>query len=122
MILDNEKKHKKVFFTEIGFSDATFSEEKCAQFIEEMFETVEEEMPYVEAINYFKLLNVASIGWTGTVSRFGLFYDPDVNRVDYALDGNVRNTPGAPKEKAYAFQRAAGGTGDLTLIQTLLAK
>lgn len=122
VILDNEKKHKKVFFTEIGFSDATFGEEKSALFLEEMYKTVREEMPYVEAVNYFKLLNVATIGWTGTVSRFGLFHDPDVNRIDYALSGNVRNTPGSPKEKAYAYQRVAGGKGSLTLIQTLLAE
>lgn len=120
VILDNEKKHKKVFFTEIGFSDATFGEEKSARFIEEMYTAVREDMPYVEAVNYFKLLNVATIGWTGSVSRFGLFHDPDVNRIDYALSGNVRNVPGSPKEKAYAYQRVAGGTGSLTLIQSLL--
>jgi len=118
VILDYEGKHKKVMFTEIGFNDTRYGEENAALFIEQMYDTVKEEMPYVEAIHYFKLLNVATIGWTGTVSRFGLFYDPDPNRQDYnPNDVNDRYTPGAPKQKAYSYQRVAGGKGDLTLIQ-----
>ena len=118
VILDNEKKHKKVFFTEMGFNDTTFGEEKSARFIEEMFAAIEEEMPYVEAVNYFKLYNVAATTWTGTVSRFGLFYDPDTSRLDYSPDDVTKvNTPGAPKEKAFAFQRAAGGSGSLELMK-----
>lgn len=117
VILDNEQKHKKVFFTEMGFSEQRYTEDQCAQYITEMYKTVANKMPYVESIHYFKMFNVAAIGWTGTVSRYGLFYDPDPNRIDYNQHTNERRTPGAPNKKAFAYQAAAGGTGSLNLIK-----
>lgn len=121
VILQNEGKHKTVLFTEMGFSDARQSEETGATYIKEMFKAIEEEMPYVQSVHYFRLFNVATSTWTGTVSRFGLFYDPDVNRIDYDQnDANKRFPAGAPKAKAYAFQEAAGGEGSLRIMETVL--
>lgn len=119
VILKHEKKHKKVFFTEIGFSDDKFGEENCARFITEMYTTVKTRMPYVESVYYFKPYNTATVGWTGSVSRFGLFYDPDPNRKDVDRDdATKRNIPGKPKSKAYAYQEVAGGSGSLEIMQT----
>lgn len=118
VILKNEGKHKKVFFTEMGFNDTHFADDINAASLTELFAAIEESMPYVESVNYFKLFNVASETWTGDVSRYGLFYDPDPNRKDVSADGNTVFTPGAPKEKAYAFQRASGGSGRLDIMAT----
>ena len=115
VVLNNEGKHKKVFFTEIGFSGDASRETLIAENVEKLYETVKLKMPYVEAVNYYKIFNVAVVGWTGAKSRYGLFYDPDSNRSDDNDDGTV-NTPGAPKKAAYAFQKVAGGKGELTLL------
>ena len=115
VVLNNEGKHKKVFFTEIGFSGDASRETLIAENVINLYETAKLKMPYVEAVNYYKMFNVAVVGWTGAKSRYGLFYDPDSNRSDDNDDGTV-NTPGAPKKAAYAFQKVAGGKGDLTLL------
>lgn len=129
VVLDNEGKHKKVFFTEVGFADFYRGEETVAQSITNMFHAISTRMPYVETVNIFKMYDVATLSWGGNVSqdngysRYGLFYDPDPSRVYYRIDEeNPLNTtgeqcvPGAPKPSAYAFQTAAGGNGDLTLM------
>lgn len=115
VVLNNEGKHKKVFFTEIGFSGDASKGSIIAENIRSLYETVKTGMPYVEAVNYFKLFNVAVVGWSGDKSRYGLFYDPDPARKDDNADGTV-NVSGEPKEAAYAFQEVAGGSGDLTLL------
>lgn len=102
----------------MGFNDTHFADDINAASLTELFAAIEESMPYVESVNYFKLFNVASETWTGDVSRYGLFYDPDPNRKDVSADGNTVFTPGAPKEKAYAFQRASGGSGRLDIMAT----
>lgn len=84
-----------------------------------MYTTVKTRMPYVESVYYFKPYNTATVGWTGSVSRFGLFYDPDPNRKDVDRDdATKRNIPGKPKSKAYAYQKVAGGSGSLEIMQT----
>lgn len=129
VVLDNEQKHKKVFLTEVGFTDYTRGEEVVAQSVTNLFHAVATRMPYVETVNIFKLYDVATLTWGGVAeidggfSRYGLFYDPDPARVYYKIDASrpTKTTdeqcvPGAPKLTAYAFQAAAGGSGDLTLM------
>lgn len=125
VILDNEKKHKKVIFSEVGFTNNTFTEELTAKYVEEMYTTVKEGMPYVESVCYFKTYDYAdpSTYWMGTISRYGLFYDPNPQRSYTQALGNdttTRLTPGAPKLSAYAFQKVAGGKGSLELVATKL--
>lgn len=129
VILDNEGKHKKVFISEVGFTDLTRGEETVAESLKRMFRAVSERMPYVETIDIFKLYDTATSSWDGSqmdngISRYGFFYDPDPARVYYKLDPEnpVKTTdelcvPGAPKLTAYAFQELAGGSGSLTLME-----
>jgi len=118
IILNRAGKHKRVFFTEMGFNHNRWSEQEVARSITEMFEAIQDRMPYVEALHYFKIFNQAQVAWTGTISRYGLFYDPDFNRNDFCpVNATVRRTPGAPTLGALAFQEAAGGSGSLDLIK-----
>lgn len=134
VVLKNERKHKKVFLTEVGFTDFTRGEETVAQSVANLYRAVAS-MPYVETVNIFKLYDVATLTWGGVASvdggysRYGLFYDPDPARVYYKIDGgNPTKTTdelcvsGAPKLSAYAFQKAAGGVGDLTLMANYYAE
>lgn len=118
VVLAHEGKHKKVIFSEIGFSNETYSEQIAARYITEMFSLIEEEMPYVESVLYFKLFDFADPSyWTGSYSRYGLFYDPNPERSYTNNESDDVVTPGAPKLQALAFQQAAGATGDLTILQ-----
>ena len=113
-----EPEGKDVFFTEIGWNNASHTEEKAAQYLEEMFTAVKERMPYVKTISYFKMYDVAKPTWTGSFSRYGLFYDPHDRPYTHAIgDDTTSLLPnGAPKPIAYAFQKVAGGSGSLTLL------
>lgn len=115
VILENEGKHKKVIFSEVGFSNQTFKEKVSAKYITQMFEIIVQEMPYVESVHYYKMFDYADPQkyWTKTISRYGLFYDPVASRkynnnetADIVVAGNA-------KPAAYAFQQAAGGSGQL---------
>ncbi len=118
VVLAYEGKHKKVIFSEIGFSNETYSETLAARYITEMFSVIEEEMPYVESVLYFKLFDYADPSyWTGSYSRYGLFYDPNPDRSYTNNETDDIVTPGAPKPQAFAFQQAAGAAGDLTILQ-----
>ncbi len=119
VILDNEGKHKEVFFTEVGFNDVGRTEEQTTQFLEELYTTIEQRMPYVTMVHYYKIYDVGNTNnWEGggTYSRFGLFYDPDQSRTYPLLDGKTTAVNGAPKSKAYKFQELAGGSGSLELL------
>jgi len=118
IILDNEGKHKEVFFTEIGFNDAGRTEEETTAYLESLFVTIEEKMPYVTMVHYYKIYDVGTkTSWegNGNYSRFGLFYDPMSSRTYPRLDGETA-VNGAPKSKAYKFQELAGGSGSLELL------
>ena len=127
IILRNEGKHKKVFFTEIGWNDKWMGgEQKAISAMTLMFEAVET-MPYVETVNIFKLYDVGKKGnWDDyDETRFGLIHDPNPTRVYYKLDIETesiniaedgRCINGAPKNKAYVYQRLAGGTGSLEVL------
>lgn len=118
VVLAYEGKHKKVIFSEIGFSNETYSEALAARYVTEMFQLIEEEMPYVESVLYFKMFDYADPSyWTGSYSRYGLFYDPNPARAYTNNESDDIVTPGAPKPQALAFQQAAGASGDLTILQ-----
>ena len=128
ILLKNEGKHKKVYLTEIGFNDLGRGEVRCARELEEMYRAVEEKMPYVETVNYFKMFDDGrkdAWGGNGDYIRYGLFYDPDPDRIYVKLDETTHRTPesggetapnGAAKNKAYKFQELAGGSGDIELL------
>ncbi len=118
VILDNEGKHKEVFFTEVGFNDVGRTEEETTGYLELLYKTIEERMPYVTMVHYYKIYDVGNkTNWEGggTYSRFGLFYDPDPSRTYPTLTGETA-VNGAPKSKAYKFQELAGGSGSLELL------
>ena len=127
IILKNEKKHKKVFFTEIGWNDTNINgEQNAVKYMEEMFDACKQ-FPWLETVNIFKLYDVGKLNnWDSAYEvRFGLVHDPDYTRTYYKLSietesiniaADGRCIPGAPKNKAYAYQRLAGGTGSLEVL------
>lgn len=127
IILRNEGKHKKVFFTEIGWNDdAIGGEAVSVDFTEQMYDALKS-MPYVETANLFKLYdNGTKNNWDGpSYLYFGLFHDPDPAHVytpcessteAINIDENGYCIPGAPKNRAYEYQRLAGGSGNLGLL------
>ena len=129
VVLDNEGKHKKVFITEVGFSDFTRGEEVVAESTKRMYHAISTRMPYVETLNVFKMYDTAVQSFDGSsadngYSRYGFFYDPNPDRVYYKIDGDnpTKTTDelcvaGAPKPLAYVFQEMAGGKGSLNLMK-----
>ena len=127
IVLQNEKKHKKVFFTEIGWNDtACNGEQNAIKYMEEMFDACKQ-LPWLETVNVFKLYDVGKLNnWDSAYEvRFGLVHDPDYTRTYYKLASETQSIniaadgrciPGAPKNKAYAFQRLARGSGDLEVL------
>ncbi|MCX7614805.1 MAG: cellulase family glycosylhydrolase [Clostridiales bacterium] len=117
IIKKREGKDKKVFLTEFGFSDGMAKQEDIAKWTMELFKTLRQDMKYVESMCYFREFNdLNDLSWGAELSltMYGLFYDPNPDHND--LLNNVRQIPGAPKPVAYAFQKAAGGKGDLTIM------
>ncbi len=104
-----EGKDKKVFFTEFGWSEQHQSQETVASFISSI-ELIRNNMPYVESLHYFRLLN--NLAENG--QKYGLYYDPKSNSQDKDPATGLVAT-GKPKTTAYAFQAAAGGSGELDL-------
>ena len=130
VILDNEQKHKKVFITEVGFSEYARGQQVVGESIRRMYTAAAERMPYVETINLFKLYDIAAEDtWAGAagdngMERYGLFHDFNPERAYYMLDSAdpTKRTdelcvPGAPKAYAYVFQELAKGKGLLTLME-----
>jgi len=127
IILKYEKKHKKVFFTEIGWNDDLVGgESKAIEYMTNVYEAAKT-MPYVETINLFKMYDNGTLhNWDGEYYQYwGLFHDADpahvyvpssktANGLNIDAQGNC--ITGAPKNRAYAYQRLAGGTGDLELL------
>ena len=100
---------KKVFFTELGFSDLgdTGVEQRQIGFMNLAFQYAENDMPYLESIGAFRLYEcqfAATWGGLGQIN-YGYFKEP-ANGVGFT-----------PKAKAYALQKIYGGTGDLTMYQ-----
>lgn len=126
IILENEGKHKKVFFTEIGWNDGNIGEETFLSNLRAMFGAVSQ-MPYVETVNLFKMYDNGTLNnWDGAGYQYwGFFHDADPTHVypqctkspdAINIDGNGNCITGAPKRSAYVYQELAGGSGDLTLL------
>ncbi len=125
IILEREGKHKKVFFTEMGWNDSGIGGESVyIDFMEQMFDACKQ-LPFVETVNVFRLYDQGTLGnWDGnSFLYYGFFHDPNpANKyTPYSsgginIDENGYCIPGAPKNKAYAFQRIAGGSGDLEVL------
>ncbi len=116
VITRREGKDKKVYLTEFGWREDIFGEENICKAMETLYTVIAEEMPYVESLHYFHAFNC--MGNNGEVG--GMFYDPDPGMVDVVKGSDERRTPGAPKSFAYAYQKAAGGSGSLDLLVTPL--
>lgn len=115
IVLRYEKKHKTVYFTELGNWTATQSEEVAAEYLAQVYKVTKESLPFVESIHYYRMFD--NIIDNNCVS--GIFYDPNPDRLDMTPNG--RANPGAPKAAAYAYQTMAGGTGSLELLMTDLS-
>lgn len=113
VITKNEGKDKKVFFTEMGFSNANVSLKRIAEFIPSLYEICKTELPYLESVHYFRMYDVLTSTWGSSAEKtFGLFTDPISHGVD-----NENPDLGSPKTSAYAYQESAGGNGSLTLYR-----
>lgn len=112
-----EGKHKKVYFTEVGGWDENLSQQQAAQYVEELYQAMEQ-LPFVESAHYFRAFDNLIDG----NCHFGMFVDPNPQREETEKGKTQRLNPGMPKESAYAYQRAAGGTGSLELLMTELAE
>lgn len=119
VVLDNEQKHKKVFITEVGYSEAGKGADGAAANVIALMKAVEERMPYVETVNIFRMFDNAATSWAahGNVSRFGFFADPNPDRVYSDSYGTRQMIAGEAKELAVLYQKAAGGTGSLDLLK-----
>lgn len=125
VVLDNERKHKKVFITEVGYSDTGKGEETAAANVIAMLTAIRDRMPYVETVNVFRLFDNAATTWAAGhdgVSRYGFFYDPDPARSYKDVTQTETVTPGAPKILAYEYQKLAGGSGSLDLLKDYYTK
>ncbi len=109
IVLDNDKP-KKVFLTEIGGWGKLENQDVAAQYIEELYVALKR-LPFVESAHYYRMFNNVA----DNNNQGGLFYDPDPNDHDKIVGGGEA-IPGAPKTSAYAFQKAAGGSGPLDLL------
>lgn len=113
VIKKNEKKDKKVFFTEMGWSEANVSAERIAAFIPQLYRIAKDDLPYLESVHYFRMYDELDSSWGSTAEKkFGLFSDPSNHGA-----GNENPNLASPKASAYAYQTAAGGEGSLTLYQ-----
>lgn len=111
-----EGKHKTVYFTELGNWDATQSADKAAEYIQAVYRTTAESLPFVESIHYYRAFdNILDNNCQG-----GIFRDPNPDREDMERGTGQRADPGSPKPSAYAYQEAAGGSGSLDLLTTAL--
>lgn len=113
VIKTREGKDKKVFFTELGWSEYGTNIDEICTSIEGVYSTVKESLPFVESIHYFRMWDDYANTWGSDAENyFGLFYDPfQPNTKDPTI------VKGAPKKSAETYQRIAGGTGSLHLAE-----
>lgn len=118
VILAREGKDKKVFITEMGWSEYHVSLENINTYLEDMFAAAKEQLPFIESIHYFRMYDHWDSTWGSPAERqFGLFTDPSSH------GPNQQNTKLAfPKTTAFTFQRIAGGVGSLELYYNYLNK
>ena len=112
VIKRHEGKDKKVFLTEIGWrSLETRSNEEIAGRVNDLYRTVKANMPYVEAVHYFRMFDDVNLN----NQTAGLFYDPRIGET-YETAPYGKGTLAAPKVGAYVYQALAGGSGPLDLL------
>lgn len=109
-----EGKHKTVYFTELGNWTNNQTPEKAAEYLQAVYQTTLERLPFVESIHYYGMFD----NIPDNNNRYGIFADPNPKNVDNGPDGRL--DPGSPKPAAYAYQTMAGGTGSLDLLRTPL--
>ncbi len=133
ILLRNEKKHKRVLFTEIGWNDEwSLGEDLVNDFMGQMLEACAT-FPWLESVMPFKLYDDGTLGnWDGEgYIYFGFFRDADPThkytpwkgeKNPSAIDENGFCIPGAPKRRANVFQRVAKGEGDLEILMKEIQK
>ncbi len=104
--IENGDEGKPVVFTEFGFSDGGNAEkhEVQSEYLEQAFEYMRNDMPYLETCMEFRLYQCAYAETWGGIGEvyFGAFSEP-------------KNGKGfSPTVKAYTLQKIYGGKGDLT--------
>ncbi len=118
VIKSREKKDKKVFFTAFGWSEFATSKENILYALEAFYTHIQSDLPFVEAAYCYRMYDRWSQTFASVKEKtFGLINDPITSSTsdeNYVL--------GAPKEAAYLYQRLAGGTGDLTIMQKWAAE
>lgn len=94
---DNGDAGIKVFLTEYGYSDGqnTRADATQAEWLVKGYSLVRKYMPYVETMHYYRMFTDTSTG----IDYYGLLNQPE--------DGF------GPKQKGLAFQKMAGGLGNL---------
>ena len=113
VIRRRENKEKKVFLTEFGWDESLWDMAHIPAAIGRLFAVVEEKMPYVEALHYYRLFDDV----TENHNTAGLFCDPVAQRKDVLPKTGECRVAGSPKPGAYAYQKAAGGQGPLDLFR-----
>lgn len=119
VIKTREGKDKKVFLTEIGWSENTGVniENQCA-YIKDMYKTCKDDLPYVESAHYFRMYDEYASTWGSDAEKtFGLFYDPITEKV---VESGEKIYLAQPKSTAYIYQECAGGSGDLNVYKNFL--
>jgi hypothetical protein len=103
-IVAKEGHSKIVVLSEFGYTDSgnAATDVQQATYLTSMLSTVKNNMPFVKSVYWYTLFNDSTaISWGGlTEANFGLMNEPEFGFT--------------PKQKAYAFQSAAGGTGNLS--------
>lgn len=87
VIKEREGRDKPIFFTEMGYSDYGDQEKEKdrAQLLKKTMKAIENEMPFVKCVCWFRLFNdEGAYGWAANDSgkmeaNFGLFTEPDKN-------------------------------------------
>ena len=114
VIKQREGKDKKVFLTEFGWSESQWNMKSMCSALSDLYSVISKKMPYVETLCYYRAFDNEADGH----NTAGLFYDPNPSRTDLIPNTETRGTPGAPKDNAYIYQKAAGGKGSLDLLKT----
>ncbi|MBP3305313.1 MAG: hypothetical protein J6L24_05020 [Oscillospiraceae bacterium] len=113
VIRRREGKDKRVFWTEFGWDETLWDMEQIPAAIEKLFPLIRREMPYVESLCYYRFFDDV----TENHNTAGLFCDPVPQRDDVLPKTGEHRPCGMPKPSAFAFQRAAGGEGSLTILR-----
>lgn len=116
IVKKREGKDKKVFLTEMGFSEYNgFELDEIGQYVKSMYEAAKEDLYYVESLHYFRMYDDYATTWGSEAEKsFGLFYDP------YNKHPSRKVDLAEPKPGAVAYQQVAGGTGSLSVYQDFL--